>query len=130
MVNGKIARILDEFTVVLNIGSRHGVKEGQVYLIYEEGEPIPDPDNPSETLGTLEIPKGRVKVTNVQENISLAKSDLWREVRSEPFGSLAVLANLYGHTETKRVPLKVDATNPLKPKSPQVRVGDLVRLIP
>jgi hypothetical protein len=71
----KIVDILDEYKVVINRGSSHGIAEGQRFLLYalSKGE-IRDPDT-KEPLGFLEIVKGTGRVTHVQEKMATLESD-------------------------------------------------------
>lgn len=69
----KVAKVIDKYRLVLNKG-RHDINEGDRFLIYSTGEMIYDPDT-KEELESVEIPKGIVVVTNVQDRISFAESD-------------------------------------------------------
>ena len=70
---GKVARILSEYQLVLNVGEQHGVVPGAVFVIFEQDEEITDPDS-GESLGCLEMVKARVHVAHVQETICLVES--------------------------------------------------------
>lgn len=73
-IEGKIASILDEYNVVINVGRLHGVIEGMPFVIYSPGEEeIRDPDT-GKSLGCLEIVKGYVRAAHVQENLALCSS--------------------------------------------------------
>lgn len=76
MVNYKVADIFDDnFKLVLNAGSNHGIKEGDHFLIYELSDhEIFDPDT-NRSLGKLEIVKGTGKVIHVQYEICTIESD-------------------------------------------------------
>ncbi|MDH2337035.1 hypothetical protein [Clostridium perfringens] len=64
-----VAKILDEYTLVLNKGSNDGIKKEQQFLIYELSEnDIVDPIT-KENLGKLEIIKGKGIVTHLQDKI-------------------------------------------------------------
>lgn len=70
-----VAAVLNSDRVALNIGSDHGVKLGQRYLIYELSDyEITDPTT-GESLGRVEIPKGTGRIANVQKKISTLESD-------------------------------------------------------
>lgn len=73
--NFLVAKIIDDYTIVINKGRNQGVKEGQRFLIYELGEEIIDPTSKN-TLGKLEIVKGTGKVAHLQENIATISSDM------------------------------------------------------
>jgi hypothetical protein len=75
-IEGKIARILDEYSVVINVGRLHGVTEGTPFVIYSPGEEeIKDPDT-GKSLGCLEVVKGYVRASHVQENLSLCVAEV------------------------------------------------------
>lgn len=79
--NAKVVKILNQFEVVINRGSEAGVSENDVFLVYALGEEVKDPDT-GESLGKLEIVRGRAKVTHVQETMATLRSI---ETKSEPF---------------------------------------------
>jgi len=61
---GKVAQAAGG-KVFLNIGSAHGVKEGDVFTVYRLGQAIKDPDT-GEVLGAEETRIGQVKITLVK----------------------------------------------------------------
>ncbi|NQE04351.1 hypothetical protein C5S32_00635 [ANME-1 cluster archaeon GoMg1] len=69
-IEGKVAEIVDEYTVVINRGQEHGVEEDMRFVIYEPGEEIKDPET-DESLGKFEYVKAKVEVVNVQEKFWL-----------------------------------------------------------
>lgn len=71
----KVAKVRDEYCLVLNKGSKNGLKVGQRFLIYSIGEEIFDPDT-KESLGQLEIVKGTGKVTHLQPTMATIQSDM------------------------------------------------------
>lgn len=73
MITGRVARILNEFQLVLNVGARQGVKPGMRFVVYEEGEEIRDPEN-GEALGKLELVKAEVEAVHVQDAICLVQA--------------------------------------------------------
>lgn len=73
MITCKVAKILNEFQLVLNVGAKQGVTKGMTFVIYEEGDEIQDPET-GQSLGKLEIVKGEVEVSHVQETLCLALS--------------------------------------------------------
>lgn len=70
-IRGKVAKILSPREVALTIGEAHGVETGMLFEIMYPGYEIPDPDT-GVVLGTVELPKARVKVTRVYDNLSVA----------------------------------------------------------
>lgn len=70
-IEGKIARILDEYNVVINVGRNQGVQEGMPFVIFTTGgDEVKDPDT-GEGLGKLETIKGYVSAAHVQDKISI-----------------------------------------------------------
>ncbi|OHB95759.1 MAG: hypothetical protein A3I59_07065 [Planctomycetes bacterium RIFCSPLOWO2_02_FULL_50_16] len=70
-IEGKIARILDEYNVVINVGRSQGVGEGMPFVIFTAGEDeVRDPDTGA-GLGKLERVKGYVSASHVQDRLSI-----------------------------------------------------------
>lgn len=73
-LRGKVARILDSRNLVINIGSQQGVKIGMYFDVMDpKGEDIRDPDT-NEILGSVERPKVRIRITDIQDKISVAST--------------------------------------------------------
>ena len=125
MIQTKIARILSPTQVVLAAGLDQGVEEGMEFIIYELTEPIEDPET-KESLGQLELHKGRVRVVHVQDKISTTRTKS-RQVQR----SIFAISPLLSYSETVYETLSVDK-NQVKslPDANQiVKVGDLVRSV-
>ena len=70
-----VIRIIDYNKVVINRGTKHGIKENQHFLVYHlETNPMKDPET-REDLGQLEIIRGTGIATHVQENMTTVSSD-------------------------------------------------------
>ena len=79
-IRGKVARILNSRELALNRGTAHGVEVGMVFNILSPNDTdIKDPDT-GESLGSVERTKISVKVTAVQEKMSIASTFLKRKV--------------------------------------------------
>lgn len=103
----KVAKVIDDFTVVINIGSKDDIKLGQKFLIYEvSDEEILDPDT-KESLGYLEIVKGTGKVTHVQFKLSTLESCMYesspiKTVQKNPlFGALSEYTEITENDKTQ-----------------------------
>ena len=73
-IRGKVARILNDREIVINVGTTHSVDVGMYFNVIDaKDEEIKDPDT-GEVLGSIERPKVRVKVTHVQEKLSIAST--------------------------------------------------------
>jgi len=124
-IKGKVAEIVDEYTVVINRGNKHGVEEDMRFVIYEPGEEIKDPDT-DESLGEFEYVKAKVEVVNVQEKFSTAKTYETHTMPAIP--ALALLAR--DRTMREELPLDEETRAGLPKRSEiSVKSGDLVRQI-
>ena len=81
-VEGKVAKLLSETHLIVNLGSMHGIRLGTVFTILAQGDQVTDPDT-NEVLGKWEIAKGRVVATHVQDKMSTC------EAYEEPAGDAA-----------------------------------------
>jgi len=72
-IQGKVTNIIDEYSVAINVGSRHGVEVGMRFDLGGEEISIKDPDT-GEELGTVVYIKAKVQVHQVYEKYSLASS--------------------------------------------------------
>lgn len=71
-IRGKVARVLNEREIAINLGLAEGVTVGMFFDVVDtNGENIKDPDT-GEILGSINIPKVRIKVTQAQEKLSVA----------------------------------------------------------
>ncbi len=73
MIQGKVAKILNEFQLVLNVGAEQGVRKGMDFVIFEQGMEVENPDG-GDSLGRMELVKGEVTVSHVQDKMSIAQS--------------------------------------------------------
>ena len=73
VINGKVAAIIDDATLVINVGLEQGVREGMTFLVFDEHAEIVDPDT-GEALGNWEMVKARLLVTHVQERMCTLKA--------------------------------------------------------
>lgn len=98
----KVIKVLDEYKIVINRGSRDGIKIGQRFLIYADtDELLQDPDT-LEGLGNLEIFKGTGKAIYVKEKWATIESDQRRaperktvtKTRNNPVGVASITAAL------------------------------------
>jgi hypothetical protein len=63
-VSGKIARV-EGGKIFINLGSEHGLKEGDTFDVYKTGAVIKDPDT-GEVLGAEEEKIGTIRVVAVK----------------------------------------------------------------
>lgn len=81
MTEPKIAKILDEYNLVLNKGKNDNIEIGQEYLVYQQTEEIIDPDT-GDILECLFVPKGKGIIIRVQDKISILRSHEWEKPSS------------------------------------------------
>lgn len=129
----KIAKILDEYNIVINAGTNHGVAIGDEFQILDvTSNPVEDPDT-KEIIGYLNLIKASVIVIDVQEKMCICTS----EESKTSMGILAdTLSNMTGHMhpygKTEKVRLNIDysdVTGGLSKSNEPIRVGDSVKLI-
>jgi hypothetical protein len=72
-MEAKVIKIVDDYKIAINKGLNDGIKKNDIFIIFEKGEELFDPDT-KESLGFLEIPKLKMKVFNIQEKMSLLES--------------------------------------------------------
>ena len=73
-IEGKIAKILDDFNVIVNKGRADGVAEGMHFVVYTEVDDVPDPDT-GESLGKWELIKGRLVAVHVQDRMTVCSAE-------------------------------------------------------
>ena len=73
-IRAKVARVLNSREIVITAGESNGVVVGMYFDVMDrKGEDITDPDT-GEVLGSIERPKVRVQITQVQDRISIAST--------------------------------------------------------
>jgi hypothetical protein len=133
LIQGNVAEILNIREVALNIGKNHGVTIGMKFKIVDKSHEIKDP-NTGEIIGNIDREKIRVKVTEIQDKLSIART---YETFSEgfPSGLYEYLTNTSIVSQSTKV-RTLRATDqkapydPLEERSSFVKVGDAVIQIP
>ena len=71
----KVAKVIDQYKLVINKGKIHGIRESQRMLVYYiDNEEIKDPDT-GKSLGFLELVRGSGRIILVEEEYSILESD-------------------------------------------------------
>jgi hypothetical protein len=103
-VNYKVVKIVNEYLIVINYGLKDLASIGDSLEIFQIGEEVYDPET-NDALGTLDISKGRVRVKNVYENMSLCESDEYHKIISPGMNTfsqaLSNLSSSFSTIETK-----------------------------
>jgi len=69
-MEGKVAKILGEYSIVINVGRDNGVVNGMVFVVFvQSDDEIKDPDS-GKVLGKLEHVKDYIFVSHVQDKFS------------------------------------------------------------
>lgn len=87
--DAKVASIIDDYRVVINKGTTDGVTVGQRFLILNTGEEVFDPDT-KESLGHIEVVKGKGEVTHVQEKMATLQTTDTHEIKRKASGLFAI----------------------------------------
>jgi len=77
-IRGKIIRIVDATTVVINLGELQGITTDNIFSILSIAENIIDPFKNNEELGNIVITKAKVKAVQVSDKFTIASSK-WNE---------------------------------------------------
>jgi hypothetical protein len=126
-IRGKIAKIVDESTFLINVGLKEGVQNGMRFVVFDEGEEVTDPDT-GEVLGIWEIVKGELVVVNVQERLSMVQTPVKKVETPGTLSAMMVEASK-GKAE-EREHLSVDRTQMSgRPAPKPISVGDSVRSV-
>lgn len=121
---GNVVRIIDERTIIVNIGK--GILEtGAQVQVYESVDSIKNLDG--NDLGVFIYVKDTLEVIQVEDNYSICKKMITR-----PTTFNFALSPLLESVPEEYVPLNVDVKDiqPLTPKDPLVRVGDPIKFAP
>ncbi len=138
LIEGKVARILSENVIILNVGANAGVKPGAAFVVFARGEEVIDPET-GEALGCWEVPKGHLRATHVQERMTTCESFLpgAKPAEQADKGTNVLSAALIAHSmrpETwrkSRVPLSVNRSDVSgMPSIGPISIGDPVREFP
>ena len=125
-IEGKVAEIISDRELVINRGENDGVALGMRFkILHSRGAEIKDPDT-GEILGQVEIDKTVVKITSVDDRISVGRT--FRTIREGggPFSSMYATNLFRPATETLET-LKTGGKNSksdLTPEQSFVKIGD------
>lgn len=129
-----MAQLLNAKELVINRGRQHGVCEGMIYAVLSESPiDIVDPET-KEDIGVVDREKVRVRVTDVQERMTICATFGSRTIRGGPL-YVSYLPTMVGMA---RPPKKVEETlrwddsslpKPLSQGESFVKVNDRVILV-
>lgn len=132
----KIAAILSETEVIINVGRIDGAENGQeFYIIDTEGRVIKDPDT-DVVLGRFEGYKGKLIIKKVEDGFSYCETPTYYKslaIESTLASSMSMLNNLNNISGAKQDKLNILKEDILdlnsKYTNNPVKVGDSLELI-
>jgi hypothetical protein len=128
-VEGVIARIVDESTLIVNRGSEHGVKTGARFSVFAEVEEVADPQT-GEELGKWELVKGVIVAAHVQEKMSVCGPIPPEAVQRDDTHTLSYEMVAVSMARSSGQKLNVDRSQMTgRPAAGPIRVGDRVRAV-
>ena len=129
-IRGKVASVLNEREIAMNVGAEKGVTIGMRFNVMEiHDENIKDPDT-GEVLGPIERPKVKVRVTHVQKKLSVATTFRNKRVNTGgtglfgPFTQSLMPPNWIEKYET--LSKTEESRDELDEADSYVKIGDLV----
>ena len=120
----KIAKIIDEYQVVVNAGSNDLIHDDACLEVYQPGQEVTDPDT-GESLGTLDFVKAKLRVVNVFPKMCVCEN---RETEQKSFFSNISQGLFFEET----LPMNVQTTDisgGYEGIDKKIKVGDLVRKV-
>ena len=131
-IEGKVAAIIDDTTLVLNVGSDQGVQEGMAFAIFALHGEIEDPDS-GQSLGRWEAVKARVIATHVQERLCTVRAPVIGEAPvvgdTRPLSAMMVehsVARATGQEQWQRLEVRGGDVRG-RPQNQPIAVGDGAR---
>ena len=132
LIRGKVAGVLNDMAVALNVGRGQGLREGMVFDVLAEGATydVKDPDT-GEVLGSVGRPKARVRVVYVDERMAVARTHDTDLVNIGGMGGLrSELDGLFQPEEWVEKPRKLKgrqmAWNEMPQGGAEISAGDVV----
>lgn len=127
-IEGKVAQVLTNRELVLNVGEDQGVEVGMRFAVLNsKGISVTDPDT-GEEIGSVELPKTVVKIVRTQERLSIGRT--FRTVRTKggPLAGLPTMEMLSAPPRTVVETLRTDesrAKDELDEKDSYIKIGDI-----
>ena len=132
LLQGKVAKILTEREVVINIGSAQGVMKGMRFAILAPTpEEILDPET-GEVLDAVDRTKVLVQATEVREKITICSTYRIIKRPGGAFSSGYYMKRLFDPPEEIPETLRIEDSSlpaPLSPEESYVKIGDRVKQV-
>jgi hypothetical protein len=123
-VEAKVAEVLAQYEVVLNVGSKQGIEPGWLVTVWRTVD-VKDPGS-DVVIGRVRRPKIRMRVTEVQAQVAVAESI---EFYSTASGLDAFLTTSRPSRERRRVSKTVPAGGVILEQVAVVSIGDEATLV-
>jgi hypothetical protein len=134
-LQGRVAQILNERELVINIGEINGVRKGMKFAILSESPlEVVDPVT-HEKLDIIDREKVRVAVTEIRSKISICKTYRVKKIGGGmlyDFAGLAVMKGMLEPPQEINETLKSEDSSlppPLSPEESYVKINDRVILV-
>jgi hypothetical protein len=132
LLQGKVAKILTEREVVINIGSAQGVKKGMKFAILAPTpEEVLDPES-GEVLDVVDRTKVLVQATEVREKITICSTYRTTKISGGAFSSGYAFSRLFEPSREIPETLRIEDSSlpsPLSPEESYVKIGDRVKQV-
>ncbi len=132
LLQGKVAKILNEREVVINIGKKRGVKKGMRFAILAPTpEEILDPET-GEKLDVVDRPKVLVQATEVREKITICSTYRTIKIPGGAYSVGSVALGLFDPPRSVFETLRIEDSSlpaPLSPDESYVKIGDRVKQV-
>ena len=132
LLEGKVAKVLTEREVVINIGSTQGARKGMRFAILAATpEEIRDPET-GEVLDIVDRTKVFVQATEVRERITICSTYRTIKVSGGAFSTAFSLNRLFDPPQEISETLRIDDSSlpaPLSPEDSYVKTGDRVKQV-
>ncbi len=124
-VYGRVIRIFNETTILVNAGRKEGLTMGDRVVVIEKGDEVKDPES-GESLGELELVKAELRATDVQERMSILKSLVKKDTSNVPLSSRMIEDSIRVRYSEEKMIVAAGEMSGMPSPSP-VKVGDTVR---
>lgn len=123
----KIVRMLDEYRVVIDVGSSAGIKPGAKFRVIDTSEPVIDPETKKQ-IDTLDKAKAIITAVEVREYVSICESAQYEQLSIAQLFNTSISKQM---TSPSRKRLNVDITqvDTIPMSDEPIRLGDKVRPI-
>lgn len=130
----EVIKILNQYAVLIDYGSKDGAVKGDKVRIFVKGNEIYN--NKNEFLGTLDIIKDELEITTVYEHFSICEKikRTSKTIQRNPFEiqGLSALIKKSETTSIEKMPLNVkkeDFANDIFQTDEPIKKGDLVMIL-